>query len=148
MNLKALFLLALAVPVAAGPSSMGQARAAMENPGAAYDGNPARPPLEVPADGNGSKPLPKDMLTEEEAAQRRAAAKTEVPDPGLGADKEEEAKKENKGPSDHAFNAMRGALIGALVGSLFGPWGAVIGAAAGGAGFYGISKWKNPDKDE
>lgn len=92
--------------------------------------------------------LPAESMPEIDAGGASSDHKTEVPDPGLGADKEEEGKKEKKGPSDHAFNAMRGAILGALIGSLFGPLGAVIGAAAFGAAMYGFSKWKNPDKDE
>jgi hypothetical protein len=73
--------------------------------------------------------------------------RADIPTP-TGADKEEAAKDEKKPPSDHAFNAMRGAILGALIGSLFGPFGAILGAAIGGAAMYGFSKWKNPDKEE
>jgi hypothetical protein len=65
--------------------------------------------------------------------------------PKVGADKEVEEPKKSKGPSDHAYNAMRGGILGALIGSFFGPVGIIVGIAIGAGAMYGVSKWMNPD---
>ena len=66
-------------------------------------------------------------------------AASEVAAP-VAADKEKAEKEPSKWLAPkHLYNGAKGAILGMLIGSFFGPVGFIVGAAIGGATFYGVS---------